>query len=299
MPKPNQVPWRLKFRGYEHDEILTRSLKTDTNGVAELSFTPEREGYYRVAWSSEDIANSQSAKAKKGEKSDLKFQISNPIRAETTVWVATGATTELGYRHGGIEIIVDKDTFRVGQKAPVMLVVPTNDRHVLFTVEGEELYSYQLVHMDGTVKLVELSIEEKHVPNIFLSAALVSDRQFFMDTKQVVVPPTKNFLSVEVKPDRPQYQPREEGSFTITTRDDSGKPVPAEVAFGLVDESVFYIQQDYAGDPRQFYFGSKRPQIVQTQSTMNQKGYAKLVEGEKEQLIDDRELERSRSAGTR
>src|SRR5947208_97996 len=196
-----------------------------------------------------------------------------------------------------MEIIVDKDTFRVGQNAPVMLVVPTNDRHVLFTVEGEDLYSYQLIHLDGTVKLIELPIEEKHVPNIFLSAALVNDRQIFLDTKQVVVPPTKNFLTVDVKADRPQYQPREEGTFTITTRDDAGKLVPAEVAFSLVDESVFYIQQDYAGDPRQFYFGSKRQQYVQTQSTMNQKTYAKLVVGEKEQLIDERDLLRRQSAG--
>ena len=35
--------------------------------------------------------------------------------------------------------------------------------------------------------------------------------------------------------------------------------------------------QDYAGDPRQFYFGNKRQQAIQTQSTMNQKSYAKLV----------------------
>jgi uncharacterized protein YfaS (alpha-2-macroglobulin family) len=286
-PTPNGIPWRLKFQGYEHDDILTRTLKTDTNGMAELSFTPEREGYYRVAWTSEDkVAGS-------------KFQVASSIRAETMVWVATGATTEVGYRHGGMEIIVDKDTFRVGQKAPVMLVVPTNDRHVLFTVEGEDLYSYQLVHLDGTVKLIELAIEEKHVPNVFLSAVLVSDRQIFMDTKQLIVPPTKNFLTVDVKPDRSQYQPREEGTFTITTLDDKGKGVPAEVAFGLVDESVFYIQQDYAGDPKQFYFGTKRQQFVQTQSTMSQKSYAKLVEGEKEQLIDEEQLQRNREAGAR
>ena len=295
-PKPNRPGWSLKFRGYEHDDIFTKTLKTDTNGVAELAFTPEREGYYRIAWSSEDKASNP-----KSEIRNPKLQIPNVIRSETTVWVATGASTDLGYRHGGMEIIVDKDTFRVGQKAPVMLVVPTNDRHVLFTVEGEDLYSYQLVHLDGTVKLIELPIEEKHVPNIFLSAALVSDRQIFIDTKQVVVPPTKNFLTVDVKPDRPQYQPREEGTFSITTRDDNGKPVSAEIAFGLVDESVFYIQQDYAGDPRQFYFGTKRQQFVQTQSTMNQKSYAKLIKGENDQLIDERErdLSRSRRAGSR
>jgi uncharacterized protein YfaS (alpha-2-macroglobulin family)/tetratricopeptide (TPR) repeat protein len=284
-PATNRLGWRLKFQGYEHDDILTKTLKTDTNGVAELTFTPEREGYYRVAWSSKD-SNSKSPVT----------NYQSAITAETTVWVATGATTDLGYRHGGLEIIVDKDTFRAGQKAPVMLVAPTRDRHILFTVEGEDLYNYQLIHLDGPVKLIELPIEEKHVPNIFLSATMVNDRQIFTDTKQVVVPPVKNFLTVNVKPDRPQYQPREEGAFQITTRDDTGQPVSAEVSFGLVDESVFYIQQDYAGDPRQFYFGTKRQHAVQTQSTMNQKRYAKLVPGEKEQLIDEFDLQRAQGS---
>ena len=192
-----------------------------------------------------------------------------------------------------MEIIVDKDTFRVGEKAPVMLVVPTNDRYVLFTTEGEDLYSYKLVHMQGTVKLIELDIEEKHVPNIFLGAAFVSDRQMFVDSKQVIVPPTKNFISVDVKPDRPEYQPRDEGTFTITTLDHNKKPISAEVALSVVDESLFYIQQDYAGDPRQFYFGNKRPQYVQTQSTMNQKAYARLVRGPQDQVIDERDLART------
>jgi hypothetical protein len=282
--RADQKEWRLKFRGYEHDDILTQTVKTDTNGAAQLEFKPEREGYYRIAWASEDrISNLQS-------------QISNPIRADTTVWVANNATTELGYRQGGVEIIADKDTFRAGSEAPVMLVANSADRYVLFTVEGEELYHYRLVHLTGTVKLIDLFVEDKYVPNVFLGAALVQDRQFFTDTKQVIVPPTKNFLAVDVKPDREQYQPRDEGTLTVTTRDHEGKPVSAEVALGLVDESVFYIQSDYAGDPRQFYFGTKRGLQIQTQSTLQQKAYAKLVEWEKEQLIDDRELSR-RQAG--
>ena len=283
--KPDDRRWQLKFRGYQHDEILTRTVKTDTNGMAEMAFTPDREGYYRVAWTSVASVKTNAFPEP-------------PIKAETTVWVATDATSELGYRHGGVEIIVDKDTFRVGQKAPVMLSVPTSDRYVLFSVEGEDLYNYQLIHVPGTVKLVELPIEEKHVPNIFLNAAMVSDRQIFTDTKQVVVPPTKNFLTVDIKPDREQYEPREQGAFTITTRNDRNEPVSAEVAFGLVDESVFYIQSDYAGDPRQFYFAQKRAHQIQTGSTFNQKGYAKLVEGEEHNLMDIRDLERIRREGS-
>lgn len=272
--RPDQKDWRLKFRGYRHDDILTQTLKTDAEGNATLTFTPEREGYYRVAWTSQDTI------------SNLKSQISNPIRAETTIWVARNASTELGYRHGGVEIIADKDTFRAGSEAPVMLVANSPDRYVLFTIEGEELYHHRLVHMTGTVKLLDLFVDEKFVPNVFLSAAMVADRQIHTDTKQIIVPPTKHFLTVDVQPDKAQYQPRDEGTLTVTTKNDEGKPVSAEVALGLVDESVFYIQSDYAGDPRQFFFGSKRGHEVQTQATMNQKSYAKLVKEEEERLRD-------------
>ena len=273
--KPNEPAWRLKFQGYEHDEILTRSIKTDTNGAAQLTFTPEREGYYRVAWKSEDTTNPDLPPAP-------------PILAETTVWVANNATTELGYRTGGVQIIIDKDTFRVGAKAPVMLSVPTNDRYVLFSVDASDMLSYQLIHLTGDVKLIELPIKEKHVPNFFLNAILVGDRQVFVDTKEVVVPPVKNFLTVNVASDLNQYRPQEEGVFTITTRDSDDKPVAAEVAFGLVDESVYYIQNDYAIDPRQFFFGTKRARNDNIRSTFNQKSYIQLVEWE-HRFIDDRE----------
>ncbi len=143
-----------KFRGYEHEDILTRALKTDTNGLAELTFTPGSEGYYRVAWSSPDSGKTN-------------LPPGAPITAETTVWVRHPATsTEIGYRHGGMEIIADKDTFRVGQKAPVMLSVPTSDRYVLFSIEGDDLYSCQIIHVTGTVKpWSRVPIEEKHTPN--------------------------------------------------------------------------------------------------------------------------------------
>lgn len=266
-PQVGQRPWRLKFRGYHSDEILTRTLKTDAEGKVDLVFTPEREGYYKVTWLTEDAFPNRPPQ---------------PIRTETTLWVANNASTELGYRHGGVEIIVDRDTFRSGQKAPVMLVANSNDRYVLFTVEADELISHQVVHLTGTVKLVELQLSDAHVPNVFLSAAMVADKQVHMDTKQVIVPPTKHFLTVDVKPDRAQYQPREDGTLLVTTRDHEGKPVAAEVAVGLVDESVYYIQSDYAGDPRKFFFGTKRQQRTQTQSTFNQKSYAKLVEWEED-----------------
>ena len=72
---------------------------------------------------------------------------------------------------------------------------------------------------------IEVPIEERHTPNVFLNAAMVSDRQIFADSKQIIVPPAQSFLTVEVKPDREQYEPREEGALTVTS-------VPTWLTFG-------------------------------------------------------------------
>jgi uncharacterized protein YfaS (alpha-2-macroglobulin family) len=266
MGAPGQRPWQLKFRGYRHEAILTQTVKTDAEGAAQLSFTPDKEGYYRVAWQS-----SQGGDPKRD-------RLLPPISAEAAVFVATNATSDLGYHRAGLEIVVDKDTFRAGQTAPVMISVPTNNRYVLFSVEGEDLYSYRVVHVEGTAKLIEVPIEEKHVPNIYLSAVMMSGANWHMDVKQVIVPPVEQFLSVDVKADREQYQPQEEGTLSITTKDANGRGISTEVALGLIDESVKYIQSDYAGDPRQFYYGRKRRHMVQTQSTLNHKTYARYEE---------------------
>ncbi len=271
---PGDASWRLKFQGYEHEAVLTRTVKTDAEGEAEFEFVPQSEGYYRIAWRSEDDGYP-------------------PVIAETTVWVATHRTSDLGYRHGGVEIIADRDTFQVGQKTPIMLVASTQDRYILFTVEGEDLYSYQLVHMSGRVKLIELDIGEQHVPNIFLSATMISDRDVFQDTEQIVVPPVRHFLDVEVEYDRDSYEPRHTGTVTVRIRDHEGRPVAAQVALGLADESVYAIQADQVLDPRQFFFGTKRTLEVQTSTTLQQKRYRKLIFGEDNKLQDDETLSAS------
>jgi len=279
-----QKPWRLKFRGYQQDEILTQTVKTDAAGEAQLQFTPEREGYYHVAW--------QSSQVLPGSSSAKRDRFLAPIKADTYVFVATNSSSDLGYQHEGVEIIVDKDTVRAGQVAPVMLSTYENDRYVLFTVEAEDLFSYQVVHVTGNAKLIELPIEEKHVPNIYLRALLVSDAEVYHDSKEVVVPPVQQFLTIDVKSDREQYQPREEGTLSISAKDANGKPVAAEIALGLVDESVKYIQQDYAGDPRQFYYGTKRSESIQTQTTFDQKSYLRLVEVTEGKLVDIKDVKR-------
>lgn len=255
--KPGAFPapgWRLKFRGYHHDVVEKRAVKADAKGELAFSFVPAREGYYQLRWVTEE----------KGR---------NAITTQTAVWVGSDASTDLGYHQDSVKIIVDADTWAVGAEAPVMLSVPAPDRYVLFAVEGEDLYHWRVVHVTGTAKLLHVAVEPRHVPNVFLDAQMIASRQHYRDTQQVVVPPTEHFLQLSVSPDREAYRPRDDAKIAVVARDHAGKPVSAQLAVALVDESVFSIQQDYAGDPRQFYFGAKRGHSVPTTSTLEWRAF--------------------------
>ena len=271
--------FRLISQGYESEEIEVTRIKTNTEGEAAYEFEVPSIGYYRIVWLSTD---------KSGQ----------PIKGDTAIWTSKEGDTELGYRPGGVSIVADKDTFKVGNKAPVMLTVPASDRYLLFSVGADEIMSTQVVHLEGTAKLLQITIGEEHIPNSFLEAFMVSDYQLYQDRKEIVTPPTDNFLKVVVTPDAEGYQPGEKGNYTLEVTDHDGKPVSAEVSLGLVDEAVYYIQSDLAGDIRQFFYGHKRRYAIRNASTFEQKSYFRLEpDSPYQERYDAYERHRSRREG--
>ena len=65
-----------------------------------------------------------------------------------------------------------------------------------------------------------------------------------------------------MKGDKAIYQPGETGTFEVTARDYAGQPARAEVSLALVDASLFYIQQSFTPDVREFYYGDRRSDEV-------------------------------------
>ena len=280
-PPPGESGWVLKYNGYEHEEVARSPVRIGDDGRGEFAFHAAREGYYTVVWTSED---------------DRKQR----IRSQAAFFVADENSSELGYRHGGVDIIVDKETFRAGDEAAVMLATPANDRYVLFTVEGESLHHHQVVHLTGRVKLLRLPIGKAHIPNAYLAAAMVDGRQVWWDQEEVVVPPVEQFLDVELALDQEAYEPGQGGTATLTVRDHAGEPVRGDLSLSIYDASLGYIQQDLAGDPREFFYGERRQQLVRTNTTLNQGGFQRLVKDKEGLIVDERYAwreERDRSDG--
>ena len=266
-PPIAELGWKLKFRGYEHEEVLRQQAHSNSRGDIEVAFQAAKEGYYTLQWSSPDPGGP-------------------PVRGSASLWVATPESRDLGFHSGGLQLIADGDTFHVGKTSPVMIAVPSPGAWVLFTIEGEGIYEHRLLHVDGSVRLTELDVLEKHVPNIVLSAAMVWQRELLVDEKAVVVPPERQFLNVEVAAEKAELAPRAETTLKVTTKDYEGKPVSAEVALSVVDEAIYYIQEEYARDPRQFFYGEERGHAVQTASTFQQKRFARPQTGRDGVVVD-------------
>jgi alpha-2-macroglobulin len=252
-----------KTNEYREEEVLTTTARTDKSGEATISFVAPGTGYYAVQWTSEDGATKRAR--------DL-------VHAETALWVSNASSTELGYHVGGLEIIIDKESFRSGQTAPVLIATPASGRWVMLTTSANGILDTQIVYLDGTAKLVELPITDRNVPSFYITASSSFDRMLWQDSKRIVVPPVEHFINVDVQSDRQDYRPRQEGSFTITTRNVDGKPVPAEVALAVSDESVTAIQTDFAGDPRRFFFGNDRAYPVAVVASVQSQRYGSFKE---------------------
>jgi uncharacterized protein YfaS (alpha-2-macroglobulin family)/tetratricopeptide (TPR) repeat protein len=258
---------RWNKRAYVDENELTTKLDTDAEGEATLTFNPKTPGYYAVKWTSTDGEGTRAR--------DL-------VSVETTVWVADRNTTDIGYYHaGGVDLIVDKETMRAGETANVLVVTPASGRWVMLSASADTILETRVLHLDGTVKLVQLPIDDRYTLDFFLTASSVFDRQLATDTKRVVVPPVEHFITVDVKSDRTDYEPRQDGTLTITTKDADGKPVPAEVAVSLSDEAVTAIQKDPAGDPRQFFFGDLHQQRLQVSAGLHSQQYQRIDDKQK------------------
>jgi uncharacterized protein YfaS (alpha-2-macroglobulin family)/tetratricopeptide (TPR) repeat protein len=269
---------------YQPNQLFSKFVSTDKEGKAVFEFEPTEDGYYVLEYQGFDDQGTA-------------------ITATTQVFVCNQQSRDIGYQYSGIQIIPEKDTYAVGETARVMLVTNEPNRWILWSTEADEIHDYQLIAMEGVVKLLEIPIKADYTPNIHFYALSARDYQLQAYQVPIVVPPHRQFLNVRIITDQETYRPGEEGKITIELTDQEGRPVKGEVSLGMVDQSVFYIQSDYAGDIRKFFYGDKRGLFVNTQASFYQRPYVQLVR-EEGQLITEmerknRELMKQGAVGTK
>ena len=256
---------------YNLKELQAEKLATKDDGTATYAFTPDQPGYLLLE---------MTALTEKEEK----------IIGSGWAWVASKKEKYLGVRLSGVQVIPDKQTYKKGETAQVLLVSQFPEAHIWLGIEGDRIYDDQLVVVRERSKLITIPIKDEYSPNVFITANMVKEAMLWRHQAQVIVPPEDKFIDVKITTAKKTYLPGESARFEIAATDHKGKPVQCELSLGIVDSSVYYIQSEYAPDIRQFFYGRKRGLAINTNSSFSSLRHKRFGE-EAEETPQTRQLQ--------
>ena len=228
-------------------EVLDETFKTEKDGIARIEVDPSKGGYYQVVASAKDDQG-------------------NEVTAESFLFAAQDGTG-IPNAPTDLVLVTDKRSYFAGDTALVLVLAPAPEANVLFSVEGGDLYSAEVLKTSHHAALAKVKIGERQTPNFFVSASCVLGGQLYVRHRSVIVPPREKLLKVEVAPDRPKAQPGEDVTFTVHVTDYQGNAVSgAEVALGIVDEAIYAISPEIAVPIQSFFHHRKRNDVRTTDS---------------------------------
>lgn len=236
-----EITIRLNDYKYEKDrykeinkEVLKEKIRTEANGKGIYRFVPDEKGNYYVKITAKDA---------KGR----------PVTVERYFYVAD-YSWESHFTYNTINLIFNKDYYDIGEEATVMLQSPFPKSYALITYEAETLLDYRVVKLNSSSIVLDLPVTEELAPNFYYMVTLIADNKINNQSKNVIVLPRKKFLDVKIVPDKQVYSPGETAEFKIKVTDSRNKPVQAELSLGIVDESLYYIQEEFVKDIQQFFY---------------------------------------------
>ncbi|MCM3870313.1 MAG: MG2 domain-containing protein [Pyrinomonadaceae bacterium] len=158
--------------------------------------------------------------------------------------------------HRSIKLVPDKKSYRPGETARVLAILPTANAHLLVSTELSTVLSARLVNAPGRSIILDVPIEASYAPNVFLSVTYVNDGELYTSDQRLIVPARDKMLNLEIIANKQEYKPRETASYTILARGADGAPVSgAEVSLGVVDEAIYSVSPDYSGNINREFYG--------------------------------------------
>jgi uncharacterized protein YfaS (alpha-2-macroglobulin family) len=236
-----QVP-ESKLR---EDQLSTAEITTDAQGQAAYTYTAPASGSIVI----------ESFVSEGG-----KLIASNG----GWMWVADKQDrwADFSYEENGIKLVPDKKSYQAGDTAHVLAMLPVDKATILVTTELSSVMTARAVKAAGRAVVIDVPIEARHAPNVFLALAFVKDGEMFTQDISLSVPARNKFLKLDIITDKAQYKPQDKATYTILARNADGSPAAgAELSLGLVDESIYSIKPDQSGDIRKAFYGRRYNQV--------------------------------------
>jgi uncharacterized protein YfaS (alpha-2-macroglobulin family) len=228
----NRWDWR-KGAG---PSIAASQGQTDASGKAQVKLAIPDAGEYRVRVTANTPEN-------------------RTVETVTYLWAPGESPWWSGPAEERVQIVPDKKTYQPGDTAHVLIVTGKDPASALVTVEGNGLYSGQVIKSSGGTITVDVPVKPEYAPNFYVAAVFIRGNKLYQGSKSLSVPPLQHELNVQLLPSKPQYQPGEAASYTIKATDSAGKPVAAEFSLGVVDEAIYAIKPESVGSIVNAFYG--------------------------------------------
>jgi len=233
---------KVKEKYDRREPILDQPLAftTDAEGLAHVSFVPDREGRFEIEATADDPKRDQ------------------PAKGTRELWAVNDGFDGQNLDYTNLELVTERDVYEKGERARILISAPVKDRDVLLWIGGRDLLSTHVLRLNGSAKVFELPIVAGYVPDITIEAHVLGSDRLYSATKRLFVPPSDKFLQVSIASDKSKYRPREKGHFEVTALTKDGKPADAEVCLAVTDESVYYVQSELVGPIERFFYARGR-----------------------------------------
>ena len=173
--------------------------------------------------------------------------------------IGSGYTAWARYDHNRIDLVAERETYRPGETARLMIKSPWEQATALLTVEREGIRSQKQFALTSTQQTVTIPITAADIPNLFVSVLLVKGRTttasgaeaddtadpgkpaFRLGYATLAVEDSSKRLSLTVKANKEEFRPAGTGRVDLQVNDAQGAGVASEVTLWAVDYGVLSL----------------------------------------------------------
>jgi uncharacterized protein YfaS (alpha-2-macroglobulin family) len=176
-----------------------------------------------------------------------------------------------GFRFNDLELTTDKREYAPGESVRLQVSVNRADAAVLlFARPANGVYlPPKVVRLEGKSTVEEIAVAQKDMPNFFVEAVTVAGGRVFTETREVIVPPEKRVVNVDVLPSQAEYKPGQKATVKVKLTDLAGKPFVGSTVVTVYDKSVEYIAGgSNVPEIKEFFWKWRRSHYPNTESSL-------------------------------
>ncbi len=144
-----------------------------------------------------------------------------------------------------LRILSDRTVFRSGETAKVNLHARDKGGVTLLAWEADRVLSYKIVNIKEGDNAIEWKVNEAQFPNFTLTATRMIESRLDYAALDVKV---ERDLRIKIVPRKSEVRPGDAVEVDVTTTDQLGRPVSAEIAVALVDRALLRLFERQSAD---------------------------------------------------